>query len=366
MVRELGIGGCERDLTKIAKRLDRSRFEPHVGCFREEGFRSEELRAAGVPIVRFPVTSFRSVSFLKGLFAFRRYVRTYDIRLLHAFDVPTNIFGIAAARLARLRPAVASQLWFLDTIPRQLWRLHRLSMRSADAVVVNSEAVRNQLLARNELPPDRIHVSHNGVETEIFYPTPDSSLCRPAGAAVVIGAVCALRSEKRIDLLLDAFATARKQHPAVRLLIIGSGDMLSALEQRRDHLGLGADCTFEPATKEVAQSMRAIDIFVLSSESESFPNALLEAMACGCSVIGSNVGGIPELISPGKSGLLFRSGDSADLAAQLQRVIADSALRQQLSRNAAARARDEFSIDHAVARMERLYTSLIAAHESHP
>jgi glycosyltransferase involved in cell wall biosynthesis len=355
MVRELGIGGCERDLTKIAKRLDRSGFAPHVGCFREQGFRSEELRNAGVPIVRFPVTSFRSLTFVKGLFAFRRYVHAHGIRLLHAFDTPTNIFGIAAARFASLRPAIASQLWFLDTIPQQLWRLHRMSMRSADAVVVNSEAVRNQLLAQNELPSGRIHVSHNGVETEIFYPP-----ARRAGnAPIVIGAVCALRSEKRLDLLLDAFAEARNHYPAIQLLIVGSGDLLSALEQQRDRLALGPSCVFRPATKEVADCMRAIDIFVLSSESESFPNALLEAMACGCCVIASNVGGIPELIVPGESGLLFRSGDSADLVLQLMRALDDFVLRQQLSQNAAARARDHFSIEQTVARMERLYTSLI-------
>src|SRR5579884_3401329 len=113
MVRELGIGGCERDLTKLAKRLDRGRFQPHVGCFRDQGIRADELRESGVPIVRFPVTSFRSPSFLTAVAAFRTYIHKHKIRLLHTFDVPTNIFGIAAARASGLRPAIASQLWFL-------------------------------------------------------------------------------------------------------------------------------------------------------------------------------------------------------------------------------------------------------------
>ena len=358
MVRELGIGGSERDLTKLALRLDRSRFEPHVGCFREEGVRIEELREAGIPIVRFPVTSFRSPSFLRGISAFRQYVQTHGIRLLHTLDVPTNIFGIAAARLTGLRPAIASQLWFLDTIPRQFWRLHRLSLRFADGVIVNSEAVRRQLIEQEGVPPTRVHVSHNGVETNLFHAAPGAPDDRNSG--VVVGAVCALRPEKRLDLLLDAFALIKHQHPGTKLLIVGSGEMLPALEQQRAQLDLLEDCRFEPAQRDVAPWMRALDIFVMCSQSESFPNALLEAMACGCCVIGSNVGGVPELIESGKSGLLFRSGDSRDLSEKLLRVLGDAPLRHCLATKAAERASQKFSIEEAVARTEKIYSSLLS------
>src|SRR5438093_4525815 len=87
MVRELGIGGCERDLTKIAKGLNRDLFEPHVGCFHSEGLRTEELRAGGIPIIRFPVRSFGSLSALTGALQMGRYLDRHAIRLVHAFDV---------------------------------------------------------------------------------------------------------------------------------------------------------------------------------------------------------------------------------------------------------------------------------------
>ena len=358
MARELGIGGSERDLTKLAMGLDRSLFEPHVGCFRDQGMRADELRASGVPVVRFPVTSFRSPSFVRGVSVFREYVQNKRIRLLQTFDVPTNIFGIAAARISRLRPAIATQLWFLDTIPRQLWRPQRLSLRFADAVVVNSEAVRNQLVSGEKMAPARIHVSHNGVETSVFHPDVQPALAR---SELVVGAVCALRPEKRLDLLLEAFAGARKSSPPVKLVIVGSGEMLAALEEQRDRLGIASDSRFEPAKREVAPWMRSIDVFVMCSQSESFPNALLEAMACGCCVIGSDVGGIPELIEPGESGLLFRSGDVADLTEKLLVVLNNALLRQSLAAGAAARARAHFSMDAAVGRMQHIYMSLLSA-----
>lgn len=350
LVRELGIGGCERDLTKVAKHLDRSRFEPHVGCFRDQGLRRGELEAAGVPVVRFPVTSFRSPSVLAALAEFRRYVNAHRVALIHAFDAPTNIFGSAAARFSGV-PFIASQLWFRESIYSG-WRLHLLSMRGANAVVVNSHAVEERLLREQPSLRGRVRVSHNGVETEAFHPSPDARAPGP----LVIGSVCALRKEKRLDVLLDAFAGLRAGRPGIRLLIVGSGDRLASLEQQRDRLGLGADCVFEPSQVDVAPWLHKMDIFVLCSDSESFPNALLEAMASGCCVVGSRVGGVPELIEDGGSGLLFEPGDVGDLTAKLARVADNENLRTQLACAAARRAREEFSIEAAVARLEDLYS----------
>jgi glycosyltransferase involved in cell wall biosynthesis len=354
MVRELSIGGCERDLAKLAKHINRSRFSPHVGCFRDVGLRRAELEAVGIPVVRFPVRSFRSLSLCKALAMFRRYAKLHRIALVHTFDAPSNFFGALAARLAGI-PSVASQLWFADTIDPTGWRLHLLGMRAAKAIVVNSKAVSNRIAHEQPALRDRIYVSYNGVETEIFHP---GEMTRGRDS-LVIGAVCALRPEKRLDLLLDAFARLRSSHRGIQLRIIGSGEMLSTLEQQRERLGLGADCIFEPATPDVAPRMRDIDIFVLCSDSESFPNALLEAMACGCCVVASRVGGVPELVVDGRSGLLFEPGDVNDLVAKIGLLLENGPLRRRLACEAARVAREEFSMETAVARMEELYTHVI-------
>ena len=98
LARELGIGGCERDLAKLALGLDRTKYIPHAGCFRE-GFRAPELREAGIPITLFPVTSFVNASLWKGAWALRTYVRRHGIVLVHGFDVPGSIFGGLVGRL---------------------------------------------------------------------------------------------------------------------------------------------------------------------------------------------------------------------------------------------------------------------------
>lgn len=363
MVRELDIGGCERDLAKMALHLDRTRFDPHVACYIDTGLRARELRDAGIPVLRLPVRSLMSFSLFEGAAAMRRYIREHGIRLVHAFDIPTDLFGIPVARLCGI-PAIASQLSFRHVYTRTGRLLMAGIDRLADRVVVNSHAVAQRLIEDSKIPAEQVYVSHNGVDTREFYPF-DAPCPEPlAGASLVIGAVCALRAEKGLDLLVRAFARVRDLDAGMKLAIVGSGVELSALQNLARELGVLNACVFVPATPEVAPWMRAMDVFVLTSHYESFPNALLEAMACGCAPVASSVGGVPELIAAGRTGLLFNMGDLEGLAGSLELLIRNPDIRRTLARNAAASARDEFSIERNVLRAEKLYESLLAGEGS--
>jgi glycosyltransferase involved in cell wall biosynthesis len=145
----------------------------------------------------------------------------------------------------------------------------------------------------------------------------------------------------------------------MKLLIVGSGPELPKLLANSARLNLD-DCTvFIPGTSEVAKYLHAIDIFVLSSRSEAFSNALLEAMASGCSTVGSDVGGTPELIGDNERGLLFRGADPADLARKLELLIQDSKLRSELAGRAARYAAEKLSIEIAALRMAEIYERLL-------
>lgn len=359
MVRELGIGGCERDLTKLAIGLDRSRFQPYAGCFHPQGLRTAELRAHNIPIVPFRVPSFASFAALRAARHMGAFIKAHGIEIVHAFDAPTDMFAVPVARLYRTPVVISSELSYRHLVAGRVYhQLMRWSARLAHKIVVNSAAVGTDLIDHAGVPSTKIVLSHNGVDLQAFQPEPRvRKVFRDA--SVIIGAVCALRREKRLDLLLDAFARVRREGDGLRLLIVGSGPMLVALEQQARALTIDSLCHFEPSKTEVAEWMRSMDVFVMSSESESFPNALLEAMACGCCVIGSRVGGVPELIVPEQNGLLFEPRSVDDLAAHIRRVLADPALRHRLALNAARTARQEFPMEAAVARLENLYLTLL-------
>ena len=351
MTRSLGLGGSERQLTEIAKSLDRGAFQPHVACFHAEGFRAEELRAAGVPLVRLPVKSFFGPSVLTGAAALGRYLREHNIELVHTFDVPMNLFGVPAARLFRVPRVLSSQRAHRALTPGFRHHLLRITDHLADAIVVNSEAVRRDLIEADRVPAQRIHLCYNGLDTSQFQPPPG----RPA-TPVVIGVICALRPEKGLETLLEAFA----QTSGAGLRIVGDGHSFPTLQTLALKLKLGDRCEFEPGTKHVAERLGSIHIFVLPSLSEAFSNSLMEAMACECCVVASRVGGNPELITDGETGLLFPARDSAALARSLQQLIDEPALRTRLAAAGAARIRRDFTLARAARRMAEIYESISA------
>jgi L-malate glycosyltransferase len=350
LARELDLGGSERQMTEIAKTLDRSRFTPHVGCFRPEGMRGAELAAAGVPIVHFPVDSFLSFGALREAWNLRAYIQRHGIRLVHAFDYPLNLFAIPVACWSTQAIAVSSQRSHRSLIPQKYRRWIRMTDQMADAIVVNCEFVRRHLENDEDVPSARIRLCYNGVDLDEFRPrkTPRGSL--------TIGVVCALRPEKDLGTLIDAFALLRR--PGLKLLIAGSGSMLEQLRSQAHARGLAPDCTFAPATANVAECLRSIDIFVLPSRSEALSNSLLEAMACGCCPVASRVGGNVELIRNGENGMLFDAGNVDQLCQVLALLIEHRELRQQFATKARCIAAD-FSIGASAQRMSEIYMELI-------
>lgn len=359
MVRELGVGGSERQMAEIAKALDRSRFDPRVGCFRPAGIRADDLRAAGVPIVHFPVPSMIGV---KGAIHIARYIREQGIRLVHTFDTPANIYGVPSARLAGSAIVLSSQ-----RVDRALWspvQRHslRITDRLVDGIVVNCEFLRRHMRDDEKVPASLLHLCYNGIDTRVFQPCPRSRPEPMQNAALVIGVVCALRPEKGLDTLLQAFAAVRALVQGMKLAIVGSGSCLPDLQHQAQALGILSDCVFEPATQRVADWLHAIDIFVLPSLSEALSNSLMEAMACGCCVGASRVGGNPELIAHGETGMLFEPRDAAGLAVVLTQLIRDPDLRARLSSNAARLIHGRFSLAASARRMEEIYDAFLPKH----
>jgi L-malate glycosyltransferase len=355
LVRKLDHGGCERDLTKIATGLDRSEFEPHVACFHPVGLRVEELRRAQVPILHLPVTSFRSRSAIQGALTMRRYIKQNKIQVVHAFDVPMSIFGAPVARAAGTAAIFTSQLSYLALYTPTERTLLRIVDRLAHRVVVNCEAMQKHMVIDQGLPLSRTFLCYNGVDTTAFYPRESPRPALLANAPVVIGTVANLREEKGIDVLIRAFARVRRQREA-KLFIVGSGPCSEELEELAVTLGVRDDTIFVAGKPDIADELHWMDIFVLPSRSEAFSNSLLEAMASGCAVIGSELGGTPEMINP-ETGLLFPPGDDIELAARIQTLIDDPERRKRFGAAAARLASGSFSLARNLARVRELYRS---------
>jgi L-malate glycosyltransferase len=351
LVHSLGPGGTERQVAEIAKNLNPERFQVHVGAVVTKGMRASELAAAGIPLLELPVHSLYGPSTLRGFRVLRSYLKTHRIQVVHAFDPAFNIFAAPVARFSGTPVVVTSQRCYRELISPKYHPLLLFSHRIADAVVGNCEAMRAHLRSDYGVPDRKIRVLYNGLDASVFHA---AGRQKPQNDALVIGSVGLLRPEKRLSLLVEAFAEVRRRNPALKLVLVGSGPELSRLRAQAAGLGLGDACLFEPAAATVVPWLRSIDIFVLPSRSEALSNSLLEAMACGCCPVASRVGGNPELVIPGETGLLFESGDARGLARALETLIRNPDLRLRLAAQAAA-ASAGFSVVAAAQRAEQMY-----------
>ena len=361
MVRELHHGGSERQLTEIALGLDGTRFQPHVAAFRVDGIRADELRAAGIPILHLPIQSIRSASMVASAWQLTRYIRANDIRLVHTFDMPLTAYAIPATRLMTSAIALASQRCHLSLAGPYQRRFVLFAERWAHGVVVNCQFLKHHLIEDAGIAPQRIHLCYNGLDLSRFRRAPAKRPDSLPAGSLVIGMVGVLRPEKGLITLLDAFAEVRRETSDLRLLILGSGPMLPELQSHARDLGIFDACVFEPSTDRVDEWLQSIDIFVLPSLSEALSNSLMEAMACGCCPIASQVGGNTELIENGVRGLLFEPGNSADLAQKLREVISDPRLRARMSASAHDFVHSRFSRAASTQRMTVIYHHLLAS-----
>jgi glycosyltransferase involved in cell wall biosynthesis len=357
----MGPGGSERQLAEVAKNLDPSRFAVHVGFFRE-GMRSQELRAAGVRCFKIGITSFLRPHVLLGAVKLARYIKRHQIQVVHAFDYPLACFSVPIARACGVPVVLSSQRGDRSLIPPLYLRILRWTDRLVNGIVVNCAAMQQHLLYGEHIPANKVRLCPNGVDTRTFSPGAKMALFGGLEPEpLVAGSIAVMRPEKNLQLLVRAFSLAVKRHNNLKLVLVGSGPDDESLQGLVSQLDLNENCLFVPTQAQTVQWLRSIDIFVLPSLLEALSNSLMEAMACGCVAVASNVGGNPELIHPGQTGLLFESGDVEDLAEKLSLLAADAVVRRELSMKGAAFVRQNFSLESAVRQMGAIYDDMLKA-----
>ncbi len=239
--------------------------------------------------------------------------------------------------------------------------LTKFSIERSDRVTAVSAFLREQTYRAFGCAGCDVVVIPNFVTTAEYHP-PTAGTCRGALAPAdhkVLVHISNFRPVKRVRDVVRVFAGVRGALPAT-LVLVGDGPDRDAAEQEADQLQLRRDIRFLGKVDNVADILRGSDLFLLPSETESFGLAALEAMACGVPVLASAVGGLPEVVVDGETGLLSPPGDVNAMIANGVRILGDAALHARF-RDAAARRALEFTADRIVPRYERLYEEVLGA-----
>lgn len=283
------------------------------------------MRACGADTL-FAVQQDHGASFLASLVA----ARSLGIRVVST--VRQSLPIITAFNRKRWFGVMPSpQLW-----QRRIRRRYRLPLRLSNAVIFNSRRIADSYGAEFGLSMDRIRVIHNG---EPVSPPRDASIsCRP----VTIGTVGRITHAKGADILLTAFKTLSASDSRVRLVYFGDGPLLPELRSRTLQAGLADRIEFAGYGHCRETMYDAMDLYVHPSLRESMSNCVIEAMARGLPCIVTSVGGLPEAVEHGVSGLVVPPGCADSLAGAMASLVADPAMMQRLGAAARLRARQQF------------------------
>lgn len=345
-------------MIELARRLDRTRFQVHLACFRREGRWLDRAVAGVASIAEFPITSFRDPATITQMRAFARWCGNTGIAVLHTTDLYANIFGLPAGALGGVPVRIANRREINPDKRAGLIALQRAAYGFAHRVVANSRAAADRLV-RERVPLGRIAVVPNGIDMAAF-----ERRELPGRVRRVI-TVANLRKEKAHEVLFEAATTVLGRYPDAEFWIVGGGaryDELTALAAR---LGIGGRTRFFGHRDDVPALLAQSDVFVLPSRSEAFPGGLIEAMAAGLPVIATAVGGNLELVRHRLTGLLVPPDDSPSLASALCETFESPALAAELGRAARAWVAPRFSFERMVSMFEDLYTAGLDAASHH-
>jgi len=365
-------GGAEKHLIDLLTRIERTGVEAVVLCLRRDVF-TDTLKARRV--LRVPV---KTVQEPRGFFTYWLLFIRLRANVIVFVNGELGLFpwqAYAAARLAGAQRVVGIEHLIADAAPprregagvlewarrmvgwreRQLTRLAMAGHMSSRTICV-SKAVRDRLVREYRYPDARTIAIANGVDVVHFRRPPiQTSEIRKALAIghgePVILAVASLVPQKRIDLLLETMARLAADGRRCTCIVAGDGPLRTRLSQQAADLGVSSAVFFVGFVTDIRPYLDACDLFVLSSDKEGLPLALLEAMAYGVPCIATDVGGNGEVIANGENGLLVTPGSSEALAAAIRYALDNGDAMRGMARNGAERVRREFRVEDTMTRL---------------
>jgi glycosyltransferase involved in cell wall biosynthesis len=365
------IGGAERDLLAMLNTLSRAEWEPHVAC-PSGGPLFEIVSKAGISRHSLVLSPWRKwfspfVRWL-GVNKLRTLLEQLQPAVIHVNDMWWVPHTIRAARhsAARRIPIVAHVRQEIE--PQKVSRYY---LDQVDAVISISKQVEQALIAGG-VAARSVRTIYSGVDLSRIDRRDDErkSVRLKLGLppeAVVLGTVANLFPRKGYDVMLRALPMILKAEPATQYLIIGTGasDYERTLRELSEELGISQCVHFIGFQDPVRPFLDAIDLYVHPARMEGFGIAVIEAMAAGRAVVATNIGGLPEVVEEGRTGLLVASENPEALSAAVVSLLRDKIRREEMGERGSKLARERFDLRVSVASMEQVYEHLLTTSQEH-
>lgn len=340
LLQDLEYGGTQRYALHLLKHLDRTKFSPYIWVLRGGMDMAPFLGNSRDRVLWLSHSTWVDPVALTNL-AWR--LARHRPQILYTLTVVPNIWGRIFGNIARVPVIVSS---WRDLYPKQyeswMWRL-------STRIITNAAALKDLHTRRYGVDPHRVSVVASGVDHLFF--EPDHNGKSPDPTVLYVGR---LAKEKDPLTLVEAFRLTLRGVPNARLQILGNGRLKGRLQTLISKYNLESCVTVHPGVRDVRPFLRQSWVFAMTSRREAFPNAMLEAMSCELPVVGTRVGGIPELVEDGHTGILAEPGDQAAIADALTLLLRDQNMRVRMGRNGREKVLSVYSLETMVRETERI------------
>lgn len=355
------IGGTELNAVRTAEAFDRDRVDLSVFHLQTHGPLRSRYESLNVSITHVPIPNLYSGKTLAQGMRLAGLLRSGNVDVVHSHDIYCNIFAIPFARLLTRCATIASRRWGIQASKPSLGRLNRWSSKLADRILANSTGVANILCANDGVHREKIIEIPNFLSENAFdISDADSRVAERKGfgvpdGAFLVGIVARLSPVKNHLMLLNAIARLDQKFHAV---LIGDGPLRDTLRDTSIKLGIATRVHFAGEVISRRNLHACLDVSVLCSLSEGFPNSLIEAMAAARPVVSTPVGGVEDVITHDVTGLVVPVNDANSLAAALQRLEADPGLRIRLGEAGRNAVRSKYAQRVVIEKLTELYDAL--------
>jgi glycosyltransferase involved in cell wall biosynthesis len=367
LVNCLGIGGTERQLVEMLRRLDTTQFAANLYCLKKVGEHLADVRALNLDPTQLPLKgTLLHPNTVRQVVRFAGLLRKSRASLVHAHDFYSNLLVSAAGPLARI-PWIISRR---DTGAWIDWKRAKLLAaltRRAPYVLCNAYAIRDQLVHEEGVRAERVTVIHNGLDLTSFdRKTREGSASDIPGLqspGTVVTLVANLKHEVKghADMLRAASLVVR-QLPDCRFLFVGDGELRPALEQQARQLGIANHIIFAGRRTDVPAILARSHIAICASHAEGLSNAVMEGMAARLPVVATGVGGNVELIRDGRTGFIVRRSDATAMAQRIIELARQPELARRFGFAGRRRIEQEFSTARMGAEMNAFYARILGLH----
>ncbi len=346
LVDSLEMGGLERVVCNLALGVDRKKYNVEVCCIVSGGVVAEELLQKGINVHVLCIQEYGKWKNIKKLACL---LKELDVDIVHIHGTFAQKIGVIAALIAGVAVKIVHIHTTFYNLNRKNVLIDRLLRNFVDRIIYISESCLESFKRKGYKNGKKSVVIYNGVRIPVHSKEIEK------GNNLIFAVVASLSRHKGHKYLLRAIHQTKDYDVRVKLWIIGDGPLKGELEKLAHELKIGEQVEFLGIREDVGHLLSEVDVFILPSLREGLSLALIEAMAHGKAIIASNVGGIPELIEDGETGLLVEPANAEKLVEKICCLIHDCEMRETLGRQARIFYEQRFTLDRMKSKIDKLY-----------